>query len=173
MHRNTWILVTLLAVFAALVVGVNIGKKFSGNQQAASTQQPTSTPATNQPNLIEFTNTYCGFAVQYPETFTKLENATGSAVLTNSQSKTDSIIMTCQKDIPRSALPPEYIETLTYSDADGATSVSANLYHDSSPKDGAKMDIVIFTHPKNKMDIFIAGYGETFNQIIKTITLLP
>ncbi len=81
--------------------------------------------------------------------------------------------MTCQKDIPRSSLPPNKIETLTISDSTGVASTEAKLYHDSSPKDGTLIDILIFTHPKNKMDVFIAGYGETFNQIIQTITLLP
>ncbi len=39
MHRNTYLLVSILAVIAALVVGVNVGKKITTAPQITQTEQ--------------------------------------------------------------------------------------------------------------------------------------
>jgi hypothetical protein len=170
MHRNTYLVVSVLAVLAALVVGVNVGKKISP-APAAPTPAITNAP-TPLPQLQTFTDTACGFSVTYENSYTLMENASGSAILNHAEDKTKSIVMTCQKDIPRPALSPENIETLSLLTPDGS-SVSAKIYHNQSAKDGTPIDAVIFTHPTSNLDVFIAGYGEGFNTLIKTIRILP
>jgi hypothetical protein len=101
-----------------------------------------------------------------------MENASGSAILHNAADSTQAITLTCQKAIPRPALPANKIETFTIP-ATGGASVSAKLYLDNSASNGASIDAVIFHHPTNGMDGFIAGFGSAFDDAIKTIQILP
>jgi len=171
MHRNTYLVVSILAVLAALVVGVNVGKKINTTAEISSSPTPTAAPMPEE-KLSMFTDTACGLSLQYGAEFTLMDNASGSAILNNATDKIKSIAMTCQKEIPRPALAADKIESFTIPTTPGA-SVSAKLYHTEASKDGTLIDAVIFTHPTNKLDVFIAGYGEPFNAIIKTIQILP
>lgn len=170
MHRNTYFLVIILAVCAALLVGVNIGKRLT-KQAPPPASLPSPTPAPGVTTQT-YMNTFCGFSLDYPASFTILENASGSAILHNAADKTQSITLTCQKTIPRPALSEDKIETLTIPVATDA-SVSAKLYHNSSAKDGTPIDAVIFKHPTNGMDGFVAGYGSAFDAAIKTLHIIP
>lgn len=166
MHRNTYLLVIVLAVFAALIVGVNIGKKFTKPAiPVVSLPTPTQTPT---PVIQTYTDTFCGFSLSYPSNFTILDNASGSAILNNTSDKMQSITLTCQKNIPAPKISPDNIETFTIPAASGA-SISAKLYTDTV----ASVDAVIFHNPANGMDGFIAGFGTAFNAAIKTIRILP
>jgi hypothetical protein len=164
MHRNTYLLVIVLAVFAALLIGVNIGKRLQKQPAAPSAPTPIPTISTKI-----YMNTYCGFSFAYPANYTVLENASGSAILNNAADKTQSITLTCQKEIPRPALSEDKIESFPIPEG----SISATLYHETSPKDGTPIDAVIFRHPTNGMDGFVAGYGDAFNAAIKTLQILP
>lgn len=169
MHRNTYLVVGILAVLAALVVGVNVGKKLG-----PSTTAPTPSPATQATptplvaTTTPYVDTACGFSISYPNQFSLMENATGSAILRNTNDQSQVILMTCQKDIPRPALPAGQIEPFSVPTATGAT-ISGKLYHDQSSKDGTPIDALIFTHPTKKTDVFIAGYGTAFNALLKTV----
>jgi hypothetical protein len=170
MHRNTLLLVSILAVCAALLIGVNIGKLMTKQAPSAPpTQTPTPTPGQS---MQTYRDMYCGFSLTYPASFTILENASGSAILHNTADKTQSLTVTCQTAIPRPAIPADKIETLTIPTVSGA-SIAATLYHNSSARDGTPIDEVIFKHPTNGMDAFVAGYGATFNAAIKTLQILP
>jgi hypothetical protein len=52
-------------------------------------------------------------------------------------------------------------------------SVSATLYHDTTPKDGQPIDILIFTHPQTGEDVLLSGMGSGFRGAIQSLTLLP
>ena len=131
-------------------------------------------PAVNvAPALVPYTNIFCGFSLDYPSTLTKFDNASGSAIFTNTQNANESIAITCQEDIPRPSLTAGKIDSMTIWNTAKTASVAAKLYHDSSPKDGSPMDALIFYYPKKSMDVFIAGFGSTFNQILQTVQLLP
>lgn len=174
MHKNTLLLVSLLAVFAALLVGFNLGKKFSPPSPAVFptiTQQsiPAASPSAS---LQLYTSTACGFSLEHPRTLTKFDSASGSAVLTDPNNAGDTIVITCQKNIPRSPLPPEKIETVGVWNANRSASISAKLYHDTSAKDGKPVDVLIFRHPKTGLDVFLAGTGESFREVISTLILL-
>ncbi len=168
MYRNTYLLVSILAVVAALVVGVNVGKKITPQQ--APTPTPAPTPTSEKTTEI-FTSALCGFSLEYPKTFTLMEGASGSAIINHPEDKAQSIVATCQKDIPGIPLPPEKIESFFVPTSVGA-SVSAKLYHDASAKDGTPIDVLLFTHPTSGLDIFIAGFGPAFDAAIKTLRIL-
>jgi hypothetical protein len=172
MHRNTYLLVTVLAVFAALVVGVNIGKTLKPTVETPAALSPTPTPPRTTEPMV-YTNTSCGFALTFPSTLTLMDSATRSALLIHESDTEQSVALACQADIPRPPLTGDKIETLTLYNEAKTASVTARLYHDASANDGTPIDQLIFTHPTTSMDVFIAGFGETFDQLIKTIKLLP
>lgn len=173
MHRNTFLLVTVLAVFAALVVGVNFGRRMGTSSVNQAQQVPVSispssqpTPATAPSANEHYTNRYCGVSFDYPSTLKIVEGASNSAVFANTQTPAESVLFTCQKDIPKPPLTSDNIESLTIS------SVSARLYHDISEKDGVQVDKLIVRNPHNGFDIFLAGTGNAFRQIISSISFL-
>jgi hypothetical protein len=101
-------------------------------------------------------------------------NSTSSAFLTDTTDPYQSVAIACQEEIPRPPLTPENIEnSIVYNEAKTA-SATARLYHDASAKDGnQKLDQFIFRNPRTGMDIFVAGFGPTFEAIIKSVQLLP
>lgn len=161
MHRNTFFLVIILAIFAALVLGFNAGKNW---QKTPAKAEPTPIPTMQISTVTNYQNSFCGVTLDYPKELTILE-ATAGAIFNNPIEASQSVIIACQKQIPRPPLPANKIETFNIG------TVSAKLYHDSSLKDGAAIDELIFTHPTNGMDIFVAGLGATFEKIIKTIEI--
>ncbi len=170
MHRNTYFLVSALAVIAALIVGVNIGRKFAPPAPALPTS-PTATPSPSQADAAQgavkpYRNTYCKVTFDYPSTLTVLENTSGSAAFTGPNAD-DGILLTCQKGIPRPAIAQENIEDVRIG------TVAAKLYHTQEARDGATIDSLIFRHPGTKLDVFLAGTGEVFRRLITTLAILP
>lgn len=164
MHRNTLLFTIVLATMAAILIGLNIGRKFPSPSPA-----PTPTPEKQSRTLLTFTSEPCGITFDYPEYLTKLDGPSGSAVFTDPASEENSITVTCQKEIPRPPLPADRIETIAVPAVTGNATVSARLYHDASPKDGAPLDEVIFTHPTTGLDVFVAGFGSVFQGILVTL----
>jgi hypothetical protein len=166
MHRNTLLLVIFLAVFAALVTGVNIGKKSSGEPKSKPILNISPTPnVTPTPVLVGITNDICGISFSYPDNLEKIESSTGGLLLINKNKPSDSIAVLCQTEIPRPALTVDKTEKINIG------SVSAILYHDASAKDGSPIDKLIFREPNTKLDIFISGLGQAFETVISTLTL--
>lgn len=176
MARNTYVVVLILAVFAALVSGVNIGRRLSPAaipQAMTPTPTPATTPTPAPTTLQLMESKECGFSIMYPSTLTLAGSSSTSAFLVDNKEASQSVALACQEDIPRPPLPADRIETRIIRNEARTASVSARLYHDASPKDGTRIDELIFRHPKTGIDVFIAGFGETFNQVIQTIKLLP
>jgi hypothetical protein len=162
MHRNTYILLVVLAVVAALVVGVNVGRR----TQTQLVQEPTPT-VTQSIQLTQYTSTACGVSFSYPNTLVQLDSATKSAIFAGNEGNAQAIILTCQSEIPRPAIPQEQTESMTIG------TVSATLYHDTSAKDGRTIDILIFTHPATQEDVLLSGFGTSFEGVIQSLKLLP
>lgn len=161
MHRNTLLLVAFLAVIAALLIGINVGRSLTKTTQISPTPLPS-------PTIGYLQASSCGVSFTYPNFLKGMESSTSGAILVNTTNPNDSIVIVCQEDIPRVALPPEKIETISIS---GVASVSALLYHDTSQKDGTPIDKLIFTHPKTKLDVFVAGFGTTYQQLLQSLKL--
>lgn len=170
MHRNTYLLVSLLAVIAALLIGVNLGRKFTPVAPSVSIPSPTPIDLTAgqpaQTGLKTYRNTFCKVAFDYPMALTVLENASGSAAFTGTNPD-DGILLTCQKDIPKPSVSEGSSEEMRVG------TIAAKLYHTQSASDGASIDSLIFRHPGIKLDVFLAGTGEAFRTLISSITLIP
>ena len=168
MHRNTYLLVSFLAVIAALIVGVNIGRMTipSLTPQAPPQATVTSTPTPSRPQVKTYNNPYCRVRFEYPVTFTQLESASQAAAFRGPEDG-DGILFTCQKDIPRPSVTEENMEDVRIS------SVSGKIYHTKSTKDETVVDSLIIRHPTTKLDIFLAGRGKIFKDIVSTLTFTP
>ena len=195
MLKNTYYLILFLSVMAALVIGLNVGKKIE--KQNLNNIQPTqiqtditltptaidnnplpSSPSSTKKNTASpsgvllkngiYTSVSCQVSFSVPDTIVVEESTTDAkgAVFTNKTNPDDMVVLTCQKDIPRPPLTAENIEDKLI----GA--VQAKLYHDASQKDGTKVDALMFTHPKTKLDVFLGGYGTVFNTLIQTLKIL-
>lgn len=173
MHRNTYLLVIFLAIVAALVAGVNIGqsltKTSSLQKQVTLTPRATATPI---PTDALYNDPTCDLSLTYPIGFNRLENGSGSALLVSPVDSSDVIIITCQKNIARPQLPASKIDELSISSTGKSASVAAKLYHGIDGTTGSFIDRLYFQPPSLGLDVMIAGYGDTFNQIIKTIKIL-
>lgn len=173
MHKNTFTFVIILAIVAALVVGVNFGKQIGNNKpsqeptQANWAAQITPSPEVT-PAPVSYISTDCGVTLTHPAALKEITTPeTPGMILVEKSEAGQTVILTCQKDIPRSPLPADKIETIKIG------SVSAKLYHDTSPKDGTPIDILIFKHPKKPIDVYLAGYGVAFASILRSITITP
>lgn len=155
MYRNTYLLVCVLAIIAALVIGVNIGRQVV--QSPSSTPTPIVTPPQEATlsRVKPYRNAFCNVAFDYPDDFTLIENASGSAAFTGPAAD-EGILLTCQKDIPRPAIAQENVEDIRIG------SVAAKLYNNQS---------LIFRHPGTKLDVFLAGTGEVFQNLLQTLTI--
>jgi len=170
MHRNTFLLVTVLAIIASLLVGFNVGKKYTepntevlvltptASNAASPTAKPTPLP------LTQYTNRYCRISLSYPASMTVTEPATGSAKFAGGD---DTVILVCQHDIPGIAVEYKNMETITIG------STSGTLYHTATPKDGTAIDVLKITHPKTGMDVLVSGIGMAFDAMIASLTLNP
>ncbi len=170
MHRNTYLLLILLTIFAAIVAGVNIAKPQSGEPNQINlpeTAQPTPTPRPTVYNLGS-----CGISLIVPPNYTTIDGPESTVVLTG-PSAGDTIIVTCQKNIPRPPLPAAKIERLVFDIAEPpGASITATLYHDVSSRDATPVDKLIFRNPKNGLDIFVSGTGEGFQSLIRNLSIL-
>jgi hypothetical protein len=169
MHKNTLLFVAFLAVIAALLVGFNVGRSLSLSQVPIPSPTPDITPT---PTLATLVGTSCGVTFQYPNTLTALSSTASGVILTDTKNPEGSIVVVCQQEIPKVPLSPENIESVTIQSATGTASVSAKLYHDASAKDGTPIDKLIFTHPNTGLDVFIAGFGPVFQQLIASLKIL-
>jgi len=164
MARNTFFLITALAVIAALVVGVNIGRSINQKPQQPVQQEKTASPSAS-PTPSDITYSGCGITLTYPQSMTKLDVETGGAMFVDTKNPSESFAVACQKDIPRPALAPDKVETVTIG------STSAKLYHDSSAKDGKVVDKLIFHDIKTNVDVYVSGFGDTFKKILSTLVV--
>jgi len=169
MHKNTLLFVSFLAVIAALLIGFNLGR---ATPQLSNTPTQSLTPIpTPRPTLGYVSASTCGITFTYPNSLTPMESSGSGIILIDSEQPDTSIVVVCQEEIPRIALTPDKIETMTIQSSTGSASVSAKLYHDVSGRDGTPLDKLIFVHPKSNLDVFVAGFGPVFQQLIASLKL--
>lgn len=183
MAKATLLLLTLLALIATLLFGINIGKKIEQWQQTPSptpkkvitppkskasfTPTKTASPSAIPKDKMVYRNTNCGYEIVYPKSWIKTEYDARSIALAESQATESSrVAIVCTTEIPKPPLPPDKIEKITLS------TISATLYHDSSPLDGSPLDEVIATIPGKNMEIFIAGFGDSLQEILSSFRFL-
>ncbi|MDO8452050.1 MAG: hypothetical protein Q7S76_04245 [bacterium] len=167
MPRNTFIFIVLLSVFAAMTAVVNFAPRFTQSAPLLEPQDLSPTPSSTIPTLLSYENTACGISFRYPNTLTALGDTPRNAVFTNQHGEADTIMLTCQEEIPRPPLEENRTETVAIG------SISATLYHDGSGRDETPIDKLIFFHPQKNLDVLIAGLGPSFQNMLETLAILP
>ena len=170
MAKTTSILIIVLAILAALITGIQIGRKVGKTNPIAQLPSPAqisilSTPISSPLSLLNYSSSDCGVTFSYSPTY-QLQEASDSAILTNSQTG-DEITLICGTEFPTPPLPPEKIEEATIAGQ------LATIYHDASAKDGSPLDVVVLTHPQRLLQIALFGFGQSFQQLLNTLTILP
>ncbi len=168
MAKGTIIVLSVLAVIAVLLFGINLGKKLnsvSNTPQPTITQttQPTVTTeqkATTDTNATStFTDETCGYTFSYPGSYIRQKTSNQKSVIyVDASNPKISIAASCAPTLPRPAVEEEGQEMVTL---DGVNGI---LYHDKDPYGNPRDDIFV-KHPTNGMEIVITGYGETFDQV--------
>ena len=167
MPRNTFILVSILAVIAALIVGVNAGRFITGDSQSKNADK-TPEPSVSIPPVIKYIfykNTVCGISFSVPEDYRTLESTGGSTLFIKKEDPSQSVTLICQNSLPPMA------------EASGSASrimigsVSAMLSSVISEK-GVSVRSLDIIHPKTDLNIRISGPRSIFEEILKSVTLL-
>lgn len=164
MHRNTLLLVSGLAVIAALLIGLDIGRGLNSSQTSA-----TPTPVVS-PTISYISGTTCDTTFEYPNNLRLMESSGSGTVLINMTKPDESIIVICQKNIPET--PGNDAQTMTITgSSDDAASTTATLYEDATTSGGVAIEKLLFTHPGTKLDVLIAGSGEAFKHLISSLKI--
>ncbi len=169
MHRNTYLLLIFLAITAAVVTGVNLTK---GRETPVASTIPIPSPITQPTEPTEYVLPGCGISFTVPKDHTALEGPGTNVVFTSNTGK-GSVMVTCQKNIPRPSLTSDKTEKLAFDvPGDKPATISAVLYHDTEAKNGTPIEKLIFKHPVNGLDIFISGTGESFQTVIRQLSII-
>lgn len=181
MAKGTVIFLSILAVIALLLLGINIGKKIStpssvsvaptlyNSQPTVYVPSPTvaptvanQSPITDNQSMSTFTDSSCGYSFSYPGSFMRQETVNKKSVIyVDPKNPKIVIAATCETTLPRPPLSPDKQETVTLGGTTGT------LYHDTDTN-GNPRDEIFVKHPTNGMEIVIAGYGEIFQTIRST-----
>lgn len=193
MAKGTIILLFILFIIASLLLGINIGKKI-GNPESSPPQPVTinQLPTTNyqSPTITlpptpessvsatlsvtpintkktsgtsTFTDKTCGVSFSYPGSYLKQTSANGkSTIFTDPENIDTAIAVACAPSIPRPPVTSDQIEAIT------VDKIAATLYHDKNPE-GLPRDEVILKNPYNDMEVIIAGFGSTYQTILKNL----
>lgn len=169
MPKNTTLLVIFLAIAAALVVGVNIGRKIAPVENAAVNpankpqKQFISTP-TPTVAFSKYSNSQCGVTFQYPQGLKTMEAADGNTIFIDQKNPGNSLILICQKQIPTPKGQISNEEIII-------GSASARLYKESSSSGEPVAYHLLFTHPGNGLKIMISGLNQAFENIVNSLEL--
>ncbi len=186
MAKGTLIFLFILAILAAFLIGINVGKNISKQQFSNEAIEQLSNQPSPSPTLIltptiaspsatrtpkttgtsTFTDRTCGFSFSYPGSFLRQETENAQSIIfTDPDDPNAAIATTCTASIPRPPVSSDKIEAITLG------GVGAILYHDQN-KDGTPRDEVIVKNPNNDMEIIIAGYGDTFQKALTSFKFL-
>lgn len=190
MAKGTILLILFLVAISSLLFGISIGKRIGLNLASVSAPTPTMIPKQPSPSptpmdygttsqstqsntslntingVTYFTDRTCGYTFSIPSSHVEQKTSNNkSTILADPDNQDEAIATTCAPDIPEPPVTAANTETVTISD------VSGTLYHDKNP-DGSPRDEVIIKHPTNGMEIIIAGYGDTFQQVLSSFSFL-
>ena len=168
MPTSTKWLVAFLAIFAIIVVALNIYRWISPpspsiKESVNISSSPTPASITPTPTILKFSSRQCAVEISYPSDFSKNEDASGSAVLASADQKT-ALFVTCNKD---ESLPSQ---SIIKTEDVVIASASAKIYFQTI--EVAELKTLVIRHPVSNTRIFIAGNGQVFDDAIKTIRFL-
>lgn len=170
MADSTKRFVTGLAILAALVIGIQIGRNVATREYQAlvktdlSSDVNRSVKPTPEPYLA-YLNPECGVAFEYPGGFKAVNIDETTTLFVDSGRSNLSFTLTCMDRIAKPVIGPEKTENLMIS------SVSAALYHDTAPKDGSALERLIFTHPRLNLMVELSGSGTPFETAVSSLAI--
>lgn len=164
MHRNTFIFVIFLGIFAALVVAANLYQRSPSS--SSSIPSPTSSPDTPTPSLLSYIDQRCTISFQYPSFLTAIPlNPSGATFVRTGTSET-IFSLTCGNGLQ----PPDSESFRNETQQIG--SISATLYFDG-PEATQSSELSIYLRNKaTNMSILLAGDISIVQQILETIRFL-
>lgn len=166
--RSTFIVVVFLAVFAAVVAGVNIARIFSPPPLPPENTvtptlpvlQPTGKP---EPDSLLFSDDYCQVSFAYPAGLTERRIASGTAILLDAQNDGDAVLVTCNPSLTPPDLPP--IGEITVSGQ--AVSV-----YDTEASGSAAIRTLFFRHPETDLNTEIIFPPTLYDLVTGSLKLL-
>lgn len=174
MQRNTLLFTIFLAIFAAIVVGVNLGHMIASNsppttnnsQLTTHNSQPILTPTPTPIPLLTFTIDVCGVSLSYPSSYTKLSLDNNTTTFLNPLAPVEATTIQCQSFLPK--VTPKGATATNFS----IGSVSGTLYIPPAATDSAQdKEKLYLRNTAKKKDILISGSGDTFENLLKTLTI--
>lgn len=170
MHRNTAILLVVLTLVTAFVMGIRVNRKLYPTPPASPNPSsvfanPSPTPVdAPQNDVLNHENADCGIAFSYPTSFQVKTGA--NATTLKDESTGEEINILCGASLPKPPLTQDKIETAS------AAGQQALVYHDASARTGNPIDVVMFTHPTNMLEVAVIGIGEVFNQLVASVRIM-
>lgn len=196
MHRNTATTIAGLSVIAALLFGINVGRKIprfdtqppanqEGQQLGAQTKKSDTSKPTMQPLPLAtaspapaasdsatlgaqttYTNDTCGYSTSYPSDWLYTEHTVLTTTFSDPTNSGNQISIICQADIPRPAVEPKLVESFMLG------TVRSEMYHDTDPSTGNPLTAVIATVPGKELDIIISGNGPEFDHVLANFSFV-
>lgn len=201
MHRNTYIFILFLVIFASLLIGINIGKKI-GISQSGSQKQPfdsardrqidllptvTITPIPTTSSFLIPTRTSAGSSTQvlisgnistFTDEYCGFSLSYAGTYMNQNTNDGGSTISTDPDDPTavivttcQQEIPKPPLPPEKIEDIT-IDGVNTKLYHDTNSRDGSPRDEVIVRHPTNGMDIIVAGFGPTYDEAISNFKFI-
>ena len=165
MHRNTFILLIFLSVFAAIVVAVNLTR-------SETAPPPTPTPVVIQdtptptPSFLSYTDQRCGVSLQYPSDIIALPLTTAGATFVLKDTTDTVFSLSCGRGL----LPPDN-EGLT-SQTERIGSLSATLYF-STEEATQSTDLTIYLRNQTStMRLLLSGKTTVLQQVAQSLRFL-
>lgn len=164
MARNTFFLIVVLGIIAAIVVGINIGRTNTppqNEQEGTLIDTPNATPT---PNLVTYNATTCPVRFQYNDTYTEVDLDSGGSTFINLEDTKDKLTLICQKDLDQ---PKEFDDALAYS----IGSSSARLIQPIASTSGQTVGRLYIKDEGSGMGIIVSGSRGIFNQFLDSLQL--
>jgi hypothetical protein len=159
MHRNTTFLIVGLAIFAAIVTGVNLAKVEQNTPIENKLQSPPEVTPTPQPiTYLTHTDPGCQISFTLPDTLDFTLNKNGGGIVQNQNRETT---IGCTK-IKTKLTNPDVFETLFIG------SISAFLVSPEATSSNATHSL-LFTHPFTKQEVRLTGQESEVIKIAETM----
>ncbi len=163
MHRNTFFFILFLAVFAAIVAGINITRYVSPQTTTEPTQTASQiTPAlTPQKQTQWVTKETCDISFSHPAIFQSIDIGTGGITLVNTNNENEFLIILCQNT-------PPVNKNMNATEKKQIGTVSAQLYAEQQEN---QRKTLVFQHPSSKKYLYISGTIESFDEVLMSIQI--
>jgi hypothetical protein len=140
-------------------------------QPVVSAPTPSITVAPTPVSILPYTSASCGVSLLYPSNLTPVESTTSGTAFVDTIHPNQSVVLDCKPTIPPFAVTPDNVESVTVHSAGGTATISGKIYHTTAAQDGSHVDKLVVLNAKKGVDVYLGGYGATYQQIIQSLKL--